>query len=83
METLEIIDWIAQIIVILSGVMAVLLVNRVDELKKYGSLIGLIGQPAWVYTFIYHDQWLMLVVSILYTYGWASGTWNHWIKPRL
>ena len=80
MISAEFLDIVSQIVVVVSGVLAVLLVNRVDWLRKYGPAIGLAGQPAWFYTFVYHGQWLMLIVSIMYSYAWAQGVWNHWFR---
>lgn len=71
---------IEQIFIFLFGVSAILLVGRNDKWRKYGFICGLIGQPFWFYMAINSQQWGVVAMCCFYTYSWAQGFYNNWIK---
>lgn len=71
-----------QIMIAVTGVAAILLTQQSNEaLKKYASILGLAGQPFWLYSAYASEQWGIFVLCIFYTYAWALGVYNNWIKP--
>lgn len=75
-------DILFQIIIILSSTLALWLVNGENvKARRYGCLIGVIGQPFWLIETYQAAQWGMLIVSILYTAGWMRGIYHQWIRP--
>jgi small-conductance mechanosensitive channel len=78
--TLQTIDYIAQIWIIIFGCSAIWFVGRLEKWKRWGYIFGLLSQPAWIYTSIYYNQWGVLILSLWYTYSWIQGVYNYWIK---
>jgi len=72
-------DLIAQAGVTIFGVTAIYLVGLKDKKKaRWGYLVGIFSQPFWAYTFISHDQWIMLPLCLLYGGSWIIGLRNNW-----
>lgn len=63
-------DFISQIIIPISGVSAIFLIARKN---KYGFLVGLLGQPFWLYSSFHNKQWGIFVASIIYTLNFSYG----------
>lgn len=71
-----------QIGIMFTGAFAVWLTqDRRQSWRRWACIFGMIGQPFWYYSAYQAAQWGVLIVSILYTYGWARGIWTNWIKP--
>ena len=47
------------------------------RMRLAGYLIGLAGQPAWLVTTWWAEQWGLFAVSIVYTALYARGAWVH------
>lgn len=71
---------VEQIAIALLGVGAMLCMNMRDGTKwrRYGPVLGLLGQPFWIYTSVQHQQWGMLFINALYTAVWTMGIWQQW-----
>lgn len=71
-----------QIAITLTGVVAIWLsLCKTDRVRRWGPVFGLCGQPFWFALFIHDKRWLMLSICCLYTFTWARGLYNFWIKP--
>jgi len=57
------------------------LVGRREHWRRWGFVVGLMGQPFWFWSSWQHEQWGIFAVSVWYTYAWLQGIWNFWIKP--
>lgn len=77
------IDIVCQVMIVLFGVPAMWLICGTGRWKGLGYLLGLMGQPAWFYTVITHEQWGMLLLVIFYTISWIRGVHNYYIKTPL
>ncbi len=75
-------DIAIQISIALTGGAAIWLVSRLEHWKRWGYIIGMIGQPAWFYATIASEQWGIFVLSLWYTYAWGQGIYNYWIKKE-
>jgi len=75
-------DNIIQIIIFSSSCGAIWLLSRDKEWKAWGYLIGLIGQPLWIYDSLRHEQWGIFAVSLWFAYCYLAGTKNH-LMPYL
>ena len=62
------------------GALSVWFVSRKEEWKRWGYIFGLIGQPFWLIAAIQSGQWGIMVMAVFYTYAWAQGIYNYWIK---
>ena len=54
--------------------------TRSAALRKWASVLGLIGQPAWFYATFSAGQWGIFAMCFIYTGLWAMGFYNNWIK---
>lgn len=71
---------IDQIIIFLTGMIAIWLVNdKRESYRKYSSIFGLLGQPFWFYTTYKAEQWGILFLTIFYTIAWGRGFYYSWI----
>ena len=72
---------IEQVAIALCGVTAVFLSqdHRADW-RKWACIFGLIGQPFWFYATWKAGQWVIFGISFLYTYSWARGYYNNWVR---
>jgi hypothetical protein len=73
---------ISQIIICVFAPIAIWLISRLEEWKKWGFLIGFIIQPFWFYSFYVNKQWGMFFVTFFYTYSWLQGINNYILKNR-
>lgn len=73
-------DLISQICIFIFGVSSIFLLGRREHWRRWGFILGAIGQPFWFYTAWAHQQWGVLFVSFFYALAWAQGIWNFWIK---
>ena len=75
------IEIISQIIISLTGIIAIILAQTKNmKYRKYGAIIGLIGQPFWFVTAYNHQQWGIFTLSFFYTGAWIFGVYNLWWK---
>lgn len=74
-------ELICQICIVLFGIPAIWFVSRIEPWKKWGYIIGICGQPFWVYTAYTHEQWGIFLLALGYTYSWGQGIYYYWIVP--
>lgn len=58
-----------------------LVAQRNPNKQRWGFLIGLIGQPFWLWSTFSSDAYGMFVVSVFCTWSWLVGVWNFWWIP--
>lgn len=69
------VDIASQVLIAIFGVGALFMQYSASvTLRRYAPLVGLAGQPAWIYVAYTEAKWGMLVVTLLYTVGWLKGT---------
>ena len=72
-----------QEIIFITGAIAIWLTQQSNkQWQKYARIIGLIGQPFWIWSTYQSEQWGMLALSVFYTYTWMLGINNHWLKLK-
>lgn len=76
------IDTIANIGIILFGGSAIFLVSRTDKWMRWGYIMGMVSQPFWFYIAITTAQFGVFLMSCWFTFCWAKGIWNYWIKDN-
>jgi hypothetical protein len=84
MEMLFIVDIISQSFAVILGCWSMWLVNQKHKEhpnKRWACILGLISEPFWMFTLLYHGQWIAIIVKLFYTYSWSVGIYNFWIKP--
>lgn len=71
---------ILQIGIMVFGASAIWLVGRKEEWRRWGYIMGLLGQPFWIVSAIQNEQWGILAMTMFYLYSWSQGIYNYWIK---
>jgi hypothetical protein len=72
-------DHIAQAAIMLFGGLGVWLVGSRDpNVRKWGYLSALAGEPFWLYSAIVAGQWGVIIMGAIYTAGWARAIKSHW-----
>jgi hypothetical protein len=70
-----------QIIIALTGIFAILLMqDKRESVRKWAPVVGLLGQPFWLWATWHASMDGMFFVSVLYTLVWLKGLLNHWKK---
>ncbi|MGI0106733.1 hypothetical protein [Salinimicrobium sp. WS361] len=72
---------ITQIAIMIFGASAIWFVSRKEEWKRWGYILGLLGQPFWIHESSTNEQWGIFIMTIFYTYSWSQGVINYWILP--
>lgn len=73
-------ETLIQVWIVLFGCLAAFLITIKGKHRRMGYIAGLIGQPAWFYTTYTNEQWGVFVLAFFYTYCWARGVYNFFIK---
>ena len=74
---------ICQVWIMVFGCSAIWFVGRLESWKRWGYILGIMSQPAWLYTSIKHEQWGIAALSMWYAYSWGQGVYNYWIRPNI
>ncbi|MBU2549036.1 MAG: hypothetical protein KKB20_11520 [Proteobacteria bacterium] len=72
-------DLVQVMILVLSGA-AIWLVGRTEPWRRWGFVVGLVGQPLWIWDTWRHEQWGILILSGWFLYAYGQGIWNFWVK---
>ena len=75
-------DILAQIGILLTGVPAIWFVSRKEDWKRWGYIIGLCGQPFWMYASFTSGQWGIFILTFFYAFSWCQGIYYYWIKDE-
>ncbi len=62
---------------------AIWLLARNDAARRWGFVVGLAGQPAWLYETFSSGQFGMLLVTGFFTWVYARGCWEYFVRPPL
>lgn len=65
---------------ITSALASVYLFNSGAHRARWAALVGLAGQPAWLYLTIDTDEPGMFVVSLFFTICYLRGVWDGFIR---
>lgn len=50
------------------------------NVRRFGPVFGLMSEPSWFYTTFIHHQWGLFAATFVYTFAWAKGFYNGWIR---
>lgn len=73
-------DTVSQIAIFVFGASAIWFVTRKESWKRWGYILGMIGQPFWIYTTLTNEQYGLFALVVFYTFSWGQGIYNYWIK---
>ncbi len=74
---------IDQVVIGICGLSSVMLSqDHRPALRRYACLFGLIAQPFWFYSAWHAQQWGIMGLCFVYTWGWFKGFRNFWILGR-
>jgi hypothetical protein len=72
-----------QAIIAVTGGLAFCLTQQSNQkLKRYACLVGLIGQPFWMYATYTNELPGMFIATLIHTFGCLLGIKNNWIKKK-
>ena len=71
---------LAQVAIFIFGASAIWCVGRPEPWRKWGYLLGLCGQPFWLYLTATKEQWGIFALCLWYTYSWCQGVYHHILK---
>ncbi len=77
------IEALLQAVIMLTAIVALLLLTLQNRHSRWGHVVGLLGQPAWLFSTGSHGQFGMFVVSLAFTAIYLWGIWKFWICPAL
>lgn len=73
-----------QVLILFTGALAIILSQMKSfTFRKWGAIVGMLGQPFWFIAAWKAKQLGILIVCVVYTFGWALGVWNYWIAPAI
>ena len=70
-----------QAVITLSSIAALVLVMQSTPVRRWGPVVGLVGQPAWLFSTWAHGQFGMFLVSGAFTAIYVWGVWRDWVEP--
>jgi len=74
-------ETIIQIIIFSTEGVAMYLSQQSNKtLHKYAPIIGIIGEPFWIYDSVVKQSHGILGLSIIYTFIWMVGLRTHWFS---
>jgi len=73
-------EFTLEMIIFITGALSIWLLARDEGWSRWGFIVGIIGQPCWVYTTISNGQWGLFFLTLFYTYSFAMGIYNKFIK---
>lgn len=77
------VDAVLQAAIALTSLLAMWIATRHGRAwSRWGFVVGLLGQPFWLYVHWHAGQFGMLLVAILFTMFWAHETWDHFPEIR-
>lgn len=72
---------IEQAAIAVFGVSAIWLSQSANvKARKWAPVLGLAGQPFWIYATFEAGQWGIFILSMFYTAAWARGIKTQWLK---
>lgn len=70
---------VVQLALALFGLTALwLAMGRSERGRRWAPLVGLAGQPFWLWFAVSVQAWGLLVLSLAYTAVYARGAWLQW-----
>jgi hypothetical protein len=75
---MTLLDNVAQVGIMFCGGGGVLLLGtRSPNVRRWGYVVALCGEPFWLYSAVHASQWGVIAMGALYTVGWIRGIYNH------
>lgn len=70
---------IDQLVIGTCGVATVFLSQSKDvAVQRWACVVGLVAQPAWMWSAWHAGQWAIVGLTFVYTLGWLRGVRNFW-----
>ncbi|CAH0447691.1 hypothetical protein LMG10661_03761 [Ralstonia syzygii subsp. syzygii] len=67
---------------LLTALVSVALLNYSDNTQRWGALVGLLGQPAWLYLTHVTGEPGMFTASIFFAVCYGHGVWRGFVSRR-
>lgn len=71
---------LVQGVIFLSGAFAIFLTQDPrEEYRQWACIVGLVGQPFWIYATTMARQGGMFALTLIYTAAWMRGIFVYWV----
>ena len=71
-----------QLVILCTGLPAVAITQLGrPRWQRWAPVLGMLGQPGWLWASTHPMQIGMLIVNTLYCAAWGRGIYTYWIKP--
>ena len=67
---------------LLTALVSVALLNYSSNTQRWGALVGLLGQPAWLYLTHVTGEPGMFTASVFFTVCYVHGVWRGFVVRR-
>lgn len=67
--------------IIITTVVAQVLLTTDTRYQRWGAVLGLIGQPAWIYSTWSHGQFGMFAVALIFCALYVNAIFRQWVEP--
>lgn len=76
------IDTIANILIVIMGMATIWFLYHKQKWMRWGYIVGLLSEPFWFLTAYINGQYGIMLLAIMYSYCYAMGIYNYWIKKE-
>lgn len=67
-------DRLLQILIAITGALSIMLITSPHaDVTRVGFIVGLLGQPCWLYCTYKARQWGMFGLTLIFTYSYLRG----------
>lgn len=70
-------NWLLDALIVVSSCGAIALLAQTGSARRWGFVVGLVGQPAWLYLATAHRTWGILAVAVWWTAWYCWGIVTH------
>ena len=74
---------LSETINVITGVLAMWMSQSPNRTaRKWAAVVGLCGQPAWMWTTWHAQQWGIFALTFVYTASWLRGLHTYWWRKQ-
>ncbi len=71
-------DFVQAMILMLSAITAYLLASGKGSVRRWGYVVGIVGEPFWLYASWVTGQWGVVILALWWTVQYIRGCINNW-----
>lgn len=75
-------ELISQTMIFVCTATSIWLLGRKESWSRLGFIVGLAGQPFWLYSSFVSEQWGIFALSLFFVYLWSVGIYNNYFSEK-